>query len=80
MTTYQSAYTGEEIDAAVEKANTAVQPATNSLDGLSDVNVAGATDGQALVYDFATETWVPGTVGGSTGGSDLTIELLLALS
>ncbi len=45
-----------------------------SLSELSDVSaVSAATDGQALVYDAAAETWKPGTVasggtGSGTGG------------
>lgn len=31
-----------------------------ALDDLTDVNTAGVADGDALVYDFATNTWVPG--------------------
>ena len=30
---------------------------------LSDVNVAGVTNGQALVYDSTTQKWIPGTSG-----------------
>ena len=41
-----------------------------TLDELTDVVVAGATDGQALVYDSGTDTWGPGTV--ETAPPDLT--------
>lgn len=43
-------------------------PGSTTLDGLTDVDVSGATDGQVLTYDADTSTWVPGTGGG--GGSD----------
>lgn len=39
---------------------------SHSLDSLSDVSAAGATDGQSLVFNGGS--WGPGTVG-STGGS-----------
>lgn len=37
----------------------------NNLYELSDVNVTGATDGEALIYDVATGKWIPGEAGGS---------------
>lgn len=39
----------------------------SSIDDLADVNVSGATDGQALVYDELTEAWIPGTAIGEGG-------------
>ena len=40
----------------------------SSLSDLSDINTSGATDSQALVYDVATSTWIPGAaVGGGSG-------------
>lgn len=33
-----------------------------ALNDLSDVNTAGVTDGQALVYDSGSGTWIPGTI------------------
>lgn len=33
-------------------------PTINSIDDISDVNVTGATDGNGLVFDTATNTWV----------------------
>jgi len=33
-----------------------------NLDDLSDVNAPNPTDGQALIYDDATSTWIPGDV------------------
>lgn len=38
----------------------------HALDDLSDVTTAGATDGQALVYNAGS--WAPGTVSGGGGG------------
>jgi hypothetical protein len=43
---------------------------TLALDGLSDVDVTGVEDGQALVYDDATSTWIPGEGG---GGASVTV-------
>lgn len=37
------------------------QPA---LDDLSDVDLTGLADGDTIVFDDATDTWVPGTGGG----------------
>ena len=37
------------------------------LDGLTDVDLTGLVDGNSLVYDSATSTWIPGEGGG--GGS-----------
>lgn len=34
------------------------------LGQLADVDVAGVTDGQALLYEDSTDTWVPGSGGG----------------
>lgn len=33
-----------------------------ALDALSDVDTTGVADGDALVYDTATTSWVPGSV------------------
>lgn len=38
-------------------------PGSTTLDGLTDVDVSGATDGQVLTYDSSTSTWIPGTGG-----------------
>ena len=40
---------------------------THTLDALSDVATAGATDGQALLFDTGTGTWGPGDAGGAGG-------------
>jgi hypothetical protein len=45
-----------------------------NLDDLSDVNAPNPTDGQALVYDSATDTWGPGDVSATL--ADLTDVLL----
>lgn len=39
------------------------------LGQLNDVSVATATDGQALLYDAATSTWIPGDAGISVTGA-----------
>ena len=38
--------------------------AIDNLDDIGDVNVSGATDGQALVYDATNEEWIPGNASG----------------
>jgi hypothetical protein len=43
---------------------------TLALDGLSDVDVTGVEDGQALVYDQASGNWIPGEGG---GGASVTV-------
>lgn len=42
-----------------------------SLGELSDVDVTGVTDGQALVYDAGSELWVPETI--SSGGLEFNV-------
>ena len=44
--------------------------ATN-LGDIGDVNVSGVTDGQSLVYNAGTATWVPGSGSGSGGAERL---------
>src|SRR5690554_5190253 len=39
-----------------------------TLDDLTDVDTTGVADGDALVYDADTSTWVPGEGGGGGGG------------
>ncbi len=41
-----------------------------TLDSLVDVATLGATDGESLTFDSATQTWVPGPGGGGSGGTD----------
>ena len=45
------------------------EPASSSttLDDLTDVATTGATDGQALVYDVESNTWVPGDMAAGNG-------------
>lgn len=50
----------------------AVQAGAGALSGLSDVDLATPTDGQALVYDGANSKWVNGNVSG--GGNTLVIQ------
>jgi microcystin-dependent protein len=40
-----------------------------SLDGLSDVNTTGVTNGQTIVYQSSTSSWIPGAGGGGGSGS-----------
>lgn len=44
--------------------------ALTALSALSDVDTTGASDGNALIYDAATSTWVPGEGGSSFAVSD----------
>lgn len=43
----------------------AVSGGATTLAGLTDVDTSGVADGDALVYDDATDTWVPGAVSGT---------------
>lgn len=62
-------WTKEYISALGRNASTP----TLALAGLSDVNVQGAQNGQALVYNAATGKWIPGVVsGGSSAWADIT--------
>ena len=47
----------------------------SAIDDLSDVSTAGATNGQALVYNSGAGTWGPGTVASSYGNSDVDTHL-----
>jgi hypothetical protein len=40
-----------------------------NLTDLRDVNTTGIADGNILVWDIATSTWVPGTNSGGVGSS-----------
>lgn len=42
------------------------------LAGLFDVNIQGATNGQALVYNSTTQKWENGTAGGGAGSGTVT--------
>lgn len=50
---------------------------SSTLVGLNDVNISSPTDGQALVYDYATSKWVNGAGGGGSstlaGLSDVSV-------
>jgi len=41
-----------------------------TLGGLTDVTYSSPTDGQALVYDAGTSSWIPGTVASGGGSAD----------
>lgn len=43
-----------------------------TLDGLSDVDTTGATDGQVLTYDLGTDSWLPATASTVAALDDLT--------
>ena len=46
----------------------------SSVSDLSDIDTSGATDSQALVYNAATNSWIPGAaVGGGSGGGSYTV-------
>jgi hypothetical protein len=49
-------FTTERVEDVIGDAN---------LDDLNDVNVSGVADGEALVYDEETESWIPGTLSSS---------------
>src|SRR5690606_12485592 len=40
-----------------------------ALDALTDVDTSGVQDGDALVYDADTSTWIPGAGGGGGGNA-----------
>jgi len=40
----------------------------DTLDDLSDVDTSGVSDGEGLLFDAGTGIWLPGDVGGSSGG------------
>lgn len=48
------------------------------LNDLSDVNVTGPTDGQALVYDAESQQWINGA-GGGGGGGDIALYGMVGL-
>lgn len=52
--------------------NEALQPSPITLDGIADVDLTttAPTDGQALIYDEATDTWVPGNVVSNSSGGN----------
>ena len=50
--------------------NESLDHARGGISGHSDVDTAGAVDGNALVYDEGTGTWLPGAGGGGVGLED----------
>lgn len=58
------AATKQYVDQAETDANTFTTTALSELelDDISDVNTTGVTDGEALVYDVATDKWIPGVL------------------
>lgn len=48
---------------------------STTLDGLTDVDTAGVTNGQALLYDSTSSTQKPGTVSATSSGDGLEIVL-----
>lgn len=71
LSAVQSSYEAY-ADQAEADAITSAQAYTDSsissiaLDDISDVNVSGVADGNSLVYDVETSSWVPGEGGGSS--------------
>jgi len=50
------------------------QVKNKTLNGLDDVNAPSPGNGYALIWDSATQKWVPGAVsGGGGGGGSLTV-------
>ena len=57
---------GDTFDGYVYDATYSVWNRQNAeLGSLGDVDTAGVADGQALIYDQATDTWIPGEAGSS---------------
>ncbi len=50
-----------------------------NLGDLLDVDLTGLQDGNVIVYDSGTMTWVPGTASGTTTGGDANIDDILML-
>ena len=71
----------EGLTDALAKRQEQLQNATaiiaHRLDQIGNVAIAGATNGQALVYQAATDRWIPGSGGGGitsvVGGTNVTI-------
>jgi hypothetical protein len=42
-----------------------------TFDSLSDVNTSGVTDGQTIIYQSSTSSWIPGTASGGGSGDML---------
>jgi hypothetical protein len=59
-----SSLTHAELDGNFDNIKAAIEGQV--LDNLADVNASTPTDGQALIYDQATDTWIPGSV--ASGG------------
>lgn len=66
ITTSQLAQAGATDQQVLKwsQANSRWQASTNSLALLADVNATNPLDGQALVYDSLSATWIPGAGGG----------------
>lgn len=52
----------DTVQKALETIDDLITSGGGTLDDLSDVNTSGVTDGQALVYDSGSGTWIPGTI------------------
>ncbi len=64
-------YSGNEPSIASTGAGAStVDEVNHRLGGLTDVVTAGATDGQAILFNQARNQWLPGTVSGSSGSSN----------
>ena len=64
---------GEEVVIFISYAYDSLDPQGESIDVLSDVNTSTnpPVDGQSLVWDAATEKWIPETITGGSGSSTL---------
>lgn len=57
------------VDRTRWRSEAAGRSGATELDDLTDVDVSGVSDGDALVYDAGTSMWIPGSAGG--GAIDL---------
>lgn len=64
---------GEEVVIFISYAYDSLDPQGESIDVLADVNTSTnpPVDGQSLVWDDATEKWIPQTITGGSGSSTL---------
>lgn len=73
MSGFPSAFTGHSGKVLrVNVAEDSVEFVTFGMDNLSDVNTSGAAEGDVLIYDADTDTWLPGPMGGSAEYPDFT--------
>lgn len=72
MSGFPSAFTGHSGKVLrVNVGESAVEFVTNNLNTLADVNTSGAVEGDVLIYDADTATWLPGPMSGSAEYPDM---------